>query len=815
MILRAHLPRAAAPLLWLALLCPSLPAAAVRDADSATVERWGIFELTLPGPSGGNPFTEVELSADFTLGGRTVRAAGFYDGDGIFRIRFMPETAGPGQYVTASNRPELHGKRGAFTVTPASAGNRGPVRVRNTFHFAYADGTPYRQIGTTSYAWPHQGDSLEEQTLKTLAEAPFNKVRMGVFPKRYDWNRNEPILYPFKGTPPRTWDLSRFNPAFFRHLEQRVGQLRDLGIEADLILFHPYDKGHWGFDRMAPDADDRYLRYVVARLAAYRNVWWSLANEFDFMSEKATEDWDRLFQIVQASDPYAHLRSIHNGSVLYNHTRPWVTHVSIQNGSAVEDYGRAVLYRDVYRKPVVFDEVKYEGNIHHRWGNLPAEEMVHRFWQGTVAGTYVGHGETYLHPEEILWWSRGGVLHGQSPPRLAFLRAILAESPDEGLEPIDKWQNVPFAGTRGQYYLGYFGRDARTEWPFELFRAGLADGMTFSVEVIDTWAMTVTPVPGVFTTRRKDAYTFADTDGRRVPLPGRPYMALRIRRVASPAVPIPASAPPAAPSARTIKDLEYGRAGGEAQRLDVSVPDGPGPFPVAILVHGGGWTAGDKAGTDRPGSASDITPWFAPFTDATFTWFSINYRLAPRHRWPAPLDDVLAAIRWVKAHAAEFKGDPTRIALVGHSAGGHLAAMAATVVDDSVRVQAVVGYAPVTSFEHEMRSRGELGRAQQGLLHRVRDLTPESLGLLRAIAPRTHARPGLPPFLLIHGDADTTVPLQQSVEFQAALRAAGVRCDLIVVPGAAHRLTDWHRHLPDHGARVTAWLRDVLGAVPR
>ena len=171
------------------------------------------------------------------------------------------------------------------------------------FHFAYADGTSYFPIGTTCYAWVHQGDALEEQTLATLKHAPFNKLRMCVFPKYYAYNQDEPPRYPFAGTPPRDWDFTRFNPAFFRHLERRIGQLRDLGIEADLILFHPYDKGHWGFDRMEPAADDRYLRYLVARLAAFRNVWWSLANEWDFMEEKQESDWDRMFQVVQASRP--------------------------------------------------------------------------------------------------------------------------------------------------------------------------------------------------------------------------------------------------------------------------------------------------------------------------------------------------------------------------------------------------------------------------------------------------------------------------------------------------------------------------------
>src|SRR5439155_7238893 len=206
----------------------------------------------------------------------------------------------------------------------------------------------------------------------------------------------------------------------------------------------------------------------VARLAAYRNVWWSLANEFDFMKAKTDADWDRFLKVVSEADPYRHLCSIHNGTRLFNHTDPRLTHASIQNGSAVEDAGRAVLYRDVYRKPVVFDEVKYEGDIPRRWGNLSAEELVFRFWEGTIAGTYVGHGETYLSPDNILWWSKGGVLHGKSPARLAFLRHVLDDSPANGIEPIDKWQNPRYGGQPGTYYLVYLGKEKPVSWEFKL-----------------------------------------------------------------------------------------------------------------------------------------------------------------------------------------------------------------------------------------------------------------------------------------------------------------------------------------------------------
>jgi pectin methylesterase-like acyl-CoA thioesterase len=514
---------------WLLLACALLLSATAAQADP--VEQWGTAEIELAGPAEGNPFVDVELSATFKQGSRSVQVTGFYDGDGRYKLRFMPDAIGTWEYETRSNRSALSGKTGKVQAIPPKPGNRGPVRVRNTWHFAYADGTPYWQVGTTSYAWTSQPAAMQELTLRTLAASPFNKMRMGVFPKRYEFNKNEPPLYPFEGKAPSQWDFSRFNPAFFRNLEQRVGQLRTLGIEADIILFHPYDKGHWGFDAMPAQANERYLRYVVARLAAYRNVWWSMANEFDFVKSKTMADWDRYFQIVQESDPYQHLRSIHNAFVFYNHSKPWVTHVSVQSGALAADYERAVLLRDVYNKPVVYDEVKYEGDFPQRWGNLTPQEMVLRFWQGAIAGTYVGHSETYLSPDEVVWWAKGGVLRGQSPARLEFFRKILAESPPQGLEPIDKWQGHPFAGRQGQYYLGYFGREAPASWPVVLHNKGLADGMLFRAEVIDTWNMTVTEVPGVFEMRKKDAYNFADKEGRSIALPGRPYMAVRLVRV--------------------------------------------------------------------------------------------------------------------------------------------------------------------------------------------------------------------------------------------------------------------------------------------
>jgi hypothetical protein len=258
---------------WIWLVCGWSALAPLRAADSA--ERWGEYEVALQGPRAGNPYVDVQLRARFQYRDRMVDVDGFYDGDGVYRVRFMPDEIGEWSYRTSSNAAELDGRQGRIACTAPGAGNHGPVRVRYVTHFAYEDGAPYVPLGTTCYAWVHQGDKLEEQTLATLRTAPFNKMRMCVFPKSYVYNQNEPVYYPFERNAAGQNDFTRFNPAFFRHLEQRVRDLEALGIEADLILFHPYDR--WGYASMGAEADDRYLRYVVARLSAYRNVWWSMA----------------------------------------------------------------------------------------------------------------------------------------------------------------------------------------------------------------------------------------------------------------------------------------------------------------------------------------------------------------------------------------------------------------------------------------------------------------------------------------------------------------------------------------------------------
>lgn len=263
--------------------------------------------------------------------------------------------------------------------------------------------------------------------------------------------------------------------------------------------------------------------------------------------------------------------------------------------------------------------------------------------------------------------------------------------------------------------------------------------------------------------------------------------------------------------AGTTRDIEYGNAGGERLLLDAHVPDGTGPFPIAILVHGGGWSGGDKSGSNKPGDGADISPWFETLSAANYTWFSINYRLAPANQWPACLEDVQTAIRWVKAHAAEYKGDAKRVAIFGHSAGGHLVLLVATDPAPDTRVQAVVGFAPVSDLVSDTIRRGGPSPSLQkvfGLTSKEMDAATRAR--LWDASPLSRVRPGMPPVLIVHGDADKTVPLDQSKAFIAKLKEADVPCELIVRPGVPHSLVGGEKIDASYRQRMLEWLAKTM-----
>lgn len=264
-------------------------------------------------------------------------------------------------------------------------------------------------------------------------------------------------------------------------------------------------------------------------------------------------------------------------------------------------------------------------------------------------------------------------------------------------------------------------------------------------------------------------------------------------------------------------DIEYSHPGGYILRLDANVPEGKGPFPAAIIVHGGAWVTGDRK--------RSVAPLFEPVSDAGFAWFSISYRLAnmidPKSVASAAaeaalmggaVDDVRQAVAFVKTHASEYNVDPNRIVLIGESAGAQLAAMAALRPAPGGVVQGVVGFYCPSDLPALIQNMplipGSIRRAVNGTPFEDR-----LLAYLRELSPVNWVRADAPPFLLIHGTVDNVVPFQQSVEMCDAMRKVGASCELFPVTGASHGLRFWEANpsLLAYKGHLTVWLKRLSG----
>src|SRR5215472_19007211 len=265
-------------------------------------------------------------------------------------------------------------------------------------------------------------------------------------------------------------------------------------------------------------------------------------------------------------------------------------------------------------------------------------------------------------------------------------------------------------------------------------------------------------------------------------------------------------------AAKSEDGIVYGEAGGEKLTMDYYPPAGPAPHPIAIIIHGGGFVGGNSKNASEAYCAQFLAP-------AGYAVFSINYRLAPKCPYPAMVEDVERAVRYLRHNAKKWQADPNRIALIGGSAGGYLSNMAGVLnaggikgakdlVDrTSARVQAVVTLFGPSDFRNQPV--GDNLKALLGPLIQQKGLD----AALAEASPAMHITGNEPPFLLIHGDKDKSVPLYQSTHLQAALKAAGVPCDLIIIMNGPHATGSWHRvpGVPNWEREMTAWLNKVLG----
>jgi len=394
------------------------------------------------------------------------------------------------------------------------------------------------------------GLTMQQQTLLSLEESGFNKIRSLLTVQNFDRTYPEPDQFPFvaiDGYDPANgntarWDWTRLNPRYFDHVEQCTEGLLRLGIEQDLIMFHPYDGGRWGFDEMPREAGELLCRYVAARFGAYRNIWWSLANEYDFLRKQPISNWDAWTDAILANDPYHHLISIHSYTArYYKYWDERYTHCSIQDQAPVEAPGRAITVLNIYKKPVIFDEVCYEGDMTERWGWLSGEEELYRMWNAYMNGTYCSHSECFQYgdPHDFRrdFLAVGGKWQGTSWRRIRFMRQILDAMPRPMYLPDSSWDLNTSACGPG-YYMVYLGKKVAKEWRFDLpirnqrdVFPRMTEGERYKVEIIDTWNMTITESPVIITTKKQDNYRMvAEGDGI-IPLPELPYLLLRITRI--------------------------------------------------------------------------------------------------------------------------------------------------------------------------------------------------------------------------------------------------------------------------------------------
>ncbi len=252
------------------------------------------------------------------------------------------------------------------------------------------------------------------------------------------------------------------------------------------------------------------------------------------------------------------------------------------------------------------------------------------------------------------------------------------------------------------------------------------------------------------------------------------------------------------------KDIEFAKPNGISLKLDAYVPDGKGPFPTVIIVHGGGFTKGDQR--------SFVPPLFPILTEAGFAWFTIDYRLYPQANFPDNAYDVETAIRWIKAHAKEYKVDLKRLVLMGESAGGTLVSYNAVRAKSDTRVNAVVVFYGVHDWA--MRHDDEIaGRVAPSIWRDAfkipKEGDPTQAKVLQDVSAITYVKKGLPPFLLIHGTDDKQVSYQQSVQFQKKMTAIGNSCELITVEGGPHGMGVIN-NFPETKVKMIAWMKKTL-----
>jgi acetyl esterase/lipase len=258
------------------------------------------------------------------------------------------------------------------------------------------------------------------------------------------------------------------------------------------------------------------------------------------------------------------------------------------------------------------------------------------------------------------------------------------------------------------------------------------------------------------------------------------------------------------------RGIPYRTVAGRELALDVYSPPGDGPHPAVLLVHGGAWTHGDRR---------DMAPFAELLVPLGYACFSPSYRLAPADHYPAQLEDCAHALQFVRANAARFRVDPARIGALGPSAGGHLVALLG-VLDERAEPDS-----PDPVLRQSSRARCVVSYFGPTLVTKTQELDFDTLpppqlfgdapaSAYAAASPLLLATADDAPFLFVHGDADTTVPIEHSRLMDEKLRSLGVASELVEIPGGGHG--DFFRKDPqgEYWKRTLAFLSRNLQPAP-
>ena len=248
---------------------------------------------------------------------------------------------------------------------------------------------------------------------------------------------------------------------------------------------------------------------------------------------------------------------------------------------------------------------------------------------------------------------------------------------------------------------------------------------------------------------------------------------------------------------RTDRNVVYGMYSGLALLMDVHYPDQPNGIGL-IHVSGSGWNAPLSLDARPLKEAGHVRIEALPLVERGYTVFTVNHRATPRFSYPAPVEDVQRAVRFVRFHAARFGIDPDRIGAIGGSSGGHLVSMLGVLPGEgdaqaeseidrlSAKVQCVVARATPSDFVADATGSGAVALLLGFRLRSGSDPDSTEMRVARAASPVTHVTADDPPLLLIHGDQDDIVPYALSERFRERLAEAGVKTGLIRVGGARH-----------------------------